>query len=566
MQTTHNRSQYDDDKELTRQIRENTLKKLYRKSAEERAVKVADQHNLPYLDLSLIHIGAEAVNAVPENIAKAANLAVIYKIGKKCRIAVTDPVNPETVQALKQLESQGINYELNVVSPESLLKAWVQYDNKNFINAVQEQSVSIKTEDLTNFEQGITDLIKLKQRISEINTTEVFGIIIAGAVKVKASDIHIEPEKNEIRIRYRIDGVLQDIIKLPKDIHRTIISRVKMLAKMKLNITSTPQDGNFDVSMENNNLNIRVSILPTPHGESVVMRVLSENNEGLQLEQLGFHQYYLEKIQEQIMKPTGMILTTGPTGSGKTTTLYAFLQKLNSPGIKIITLENPIEYKIEGVTQTQVRPEDGFSFVDALQAVVRQDPDVIMVGEMRNKETAETAIQAALTGHFVLSTLHTNNAAGAIPRLLHLGVKSTLIAPALNTVIAQRLVRRLCQHCREEYTPAQTTINKIQQIINNIPKKERLAIPSNLNKLYRSRGCAKCNFIGYSGRIGIYEIFTMTPNIQNIILDSTSVADMNKAARQDGMLTLEEDGLLKALEGFTSLEEIRRATGETFMQ
>jgi len=359
-------------------------------------------------------------------------------------------------------------------------------------------------------------------------------------------------------------GVLQDIVKFPKGVHKTIISRIKMLAKMKLNVNDVPQDGNFNVSMENSALNIRVSILPTAYGESIVMRVLSENAQGVQLDQIGFNQYYLEKIQEQIVKPTGMILTTGPTGSGKTTTLYSFIQRINQPGVKIITLENPIEYRVDGVTQTQVDQNDELTFASGLKSVVRQDPDIIMVGEIRDHETAETAIQAALTGHMVFSTLHTNNAAGAIPRLIHLGVNPALIAPSINAVIGQRLVRRLCEHCKEEYVPAQETIEKIKTAVANIPRNNTMRFPEKIEKLYRSKGCARCNFLGYSGRVGIYEIFTMTPNIEKIILANTSIADMMSAARKDGMITMEEDGLLKALEGLTSLEEIRRVTGEIF--
>lgn len=551
--------------DLRDKIQKETLRQLYQKSEEERAMRLAQKMKLPYVDLNIIPIDAETVNSIPEEKAVAANAAVIYRVGKKYQIAVSDPENFETKKLLEELrDKEGIVYNLVIVSPDGLKRAWNSYKFKSFTENFEEKGVSLKTEDLTDFEKGITGLIDLKKRILEINTTEIFNIIVAGAVKTHASDIHIEPDNDYIRLRYRIDGVLQDIVKFPRNVHKTIISRIKMLAKMKLNINDVPQDGNFNVSLENSALNIRVSILPTSHGESVVMRVLEETAVGLKLDQIGFNQYYMEKIQEEIIKPTGMILTTGPTGSGKTTTLYSFIRQINQPSIKIITLENPVEYRIEGVTQTPVDHNEEFTFANGIKAVVRQDPDVIMVGEIRDKETAETAIQAALTGHMVFSTLHTNNAAGAIPRLLHLGVNPALIAPALNAVIAQRLVRKLCEHCKEEYVPAQETLDKIRSIVATMPKNSSMKFPEKTEKLYRSHGCSKCNFIGYTGRIGIYEIFTMTPNIEKIILANVSTADMLAAAKKDGMLTMEEDGILKALEGVTSLEEVRRVTGQTF--
>ncbi|MDD3191098.1 MAG: GspE/PulE family protein [Candidatus Pacebacteria bacterium] len=564
MQVTQNNDR-DENQEVRERIQNETLKKLYRKSEEERAQKLAEQNKLPYLDLNIIPIDADTVSAIPEEKATKANLAVIYKIGKKYQIAVADPENFETKKLLQEMkEKEGIAYNLVVVSSDGLRKAWNNYQFKNFTETYEDRGVSIKEEDLTDFEKGITGLIDLKKRISEINTTEIFNIIIAGAVKTNASDVHIEPDKEYIRLRYRIDGVLQDIVRFPKNVHKTIISRIKMLSKMKLNVNDIPQDGNFSVTMENSAINVRASILPTAFGESVVLRILSENATGLKIDQIGFNQYYMEKIQEQIIKPTGMILVTGPTGSGKTTTLYSFIRHINQPSIKIITLENPVEYRVEGITQTPVDQNEEMTFASGLRSVVRQDPDVIMVGEIRDGETAETAIQAALTGHMVFSTLHTNNAAGAIPRLLHLKVNPALIPPAINAVIAQRLVRKLCEHCKEEYTPAPETINKIQSMVNAIPKNDSMEFPKKIEKLYRSKGCSKCNFIGYTGRIGIYEIFTMTPGIEKIILANTSTGDMMNAARKDGMITMEEDGILKALQGTTSLEEIRRVTGEVF--
>ena len=552
-------------KELREKIQDETIKRLYHKSEEERATAVAKKFELPYVDLSLMPVEAETVNSVPEEEARKADAVVIYKVGKKFQIAVLDPENYETKKFLHNLkEKEGISYNLVIVSRDSIKKAWTSYKVGTVTETFEDRGLSLKKEDLTEFEKGINNIIDLKKRITEINTTEIFNIIVAGAIKTNSSDIHIEPNLDYIRLRYRVDGVLQDIVKLPKKVHRTIVSRVKMLSKMKLNISDIPQDGHFDIKLENTQINIRSSILPSSYGESVVLRVLSESITGLNLDELGFNQYYLEKVEEQIAKPTGMILTTGPTGSGKTTTLYSFIRRINQPSIKIITLENPVEYRIEGISQTEVGDEKAISFAEGLKAIVRQDPDVIMVGEVRDPETAEISIQAALTGHLVLSTLHTNNAAGAIPRLLHLKVNPALISPSINLIIAQRLVRKLCPHCKEEYTPAEETINKIKEIISSIPRNNSIEVPKEIKTIYRSKGCSKCNFIGYSGRIGIYEMFSITPSIEKIILKDTSSSDIMAAIREDGMISMKEDGILKALESETSLEEIRRISGEIF--
>lgn len=552
-------------KQVKEKIQDETVRSLYHKSEEERATAIAKKFKLSYVDLNLIPIDAETVNSIPEEEAKKAEMAVIYKVGKKFQIAVIDPENYETKKVLERLKKEdGINYSIVIVSKDSLRKAWASYNFSTITETFEKQAMSLKEKDLTEFEKGVHNLIELKKRVLEIQTTEVFNIIIAGAIKTKASDIHIEPYKDYIKLRYRVDGVLQEIVNFPGKTHKTIISRIKMLSKMKLNVSNAPQDGHFNINLENTNVNVRVSILPSNFGESVVMRLLPETMTGLSLDELGFNQYYLEKIEEQIARPTGMVLTTGPTGSGKTTTLYSFIRRVNNPGIKVITLENPIEYRIEGISQIEVGEDVGMKFADGLRAVVRQDPDVIMVGEIRDSETAEIAIQAALTGHLVFSTLHTNNASGAIPRLLHLKVNPRLIAPSINAIIAQRLVRCLCKHCKEEYVPAEETIEKIKGVLAKIPRNNAIEIPKEVKVLYRSKGCQKCNFLGYSGRIGIFELFTITPDIERVILGDTSSSKVMEIARNEGMITMKEDGILKALNGETSLEEIRRVTGEIF--
>lgn len=564
-QTLNKRAEKEERKDLQEKIQDKTIRNLYHKGEEERATAMAEKFGLSYIDLNLIPINGETVNSIPEEEARKAEVAVIYKVGKKFQIAVVDPENYETKKLLERLKKEeGVNYNIVVVSRNSLKKAWASYNYSTIVDTFENQAMFLEKKNLTDFEKGIHGLIELKKRIAEIQTTELFNIIVAGAIKTKASDVHIEPNKEDVRLRYRIDGVLQEIVNLPKKTHKVIISRIKMLSKMKLNISNVPQDGHFNINLENTGVNVRVSILPSSFGESIVLRLLPESAVGLTLDKLGFNQYYLEKIEEQIIKPTGMVLTTGPTGSGKTTTLYSFIRRINDPGIKVITLENPVEYRIAGVSQTEVGHESGLSFADGLRAVVRQDPDVIMVGEVRDAETAEIAIQAALTGHLVFSTLHTNSASGAIPRLMHLKVNPRLIAPSINAIIAQRLVRCLCEHCKEEYIPAQETVEKIKKVLSEISKNNSVEIPKEIKTLYRGKGCPKCNFIGYSGRIGVFEIFTITPNIEKIILGDSSSSKIIMAAKEDGMITMKEDGVLKALDGITSLEEIRRATGEIF--
>jgi type IV pilus assembly protein PilB len=553
-------------KQIKEKIREETIKRLRHKSQEEKASALAKKLNLPYVDLNLIPIEMDVVAGIPEEIAKKGGLAAIYKVGRKLQIAAVDPENYETKKAIEKLtKEEKIDCKLIVVSQDSLDRAWESYRQATVVENFEDQQISLKAKELTEFEKGIHDLIELKQKITEVQTTETLNIIIAGAIKTRASDIHLESASDHIRLRYRIDGVLQDIVHFPKEVRKFIISRIKILSKMKLNVENAPQDGHFTVNLGNSTVNIRVSILPGSAGENIVMRLLDERAIALELGSLGLNQDYLEKIERALAKPSGMVLTTGPTGSGKTTTLYAFLAKVNNPNVKIVTLENPVEYRLEGISQTEVGDEDDdLKFAEGLRAIVRQDPDIIMVGEIRDSETAEVAVQAALTGHIVFSTLHTNDSAGAIPRMLHLGVKPTLIAPAINLVIAQRLVRKLCEHCKEEYHPAEETIKRIQTLIDQMPENSKVEVPQKIESLYRSRGCSKCNFIGYSGRIGVFEMFPVTPVIEKLILKIVSTSEILEAAVQEGMITMKQDGIIKALNGVTSLEEIRRVTGEIF--
>jgi type II secretory ATPase GspE/PulE/Tfp pilus assembly ATPase PilB-like protein len=346
---------------------------------------------------------------------------------------------------------------------------------------------------------------------------------------------------------------------LPIQFHPQLISRIKILSKLKLNIVSTPQDGSFEIQYNKLPVDVRVSVLPTAFGESIVLRLLRQDKGALRFEDLGIVGLAMANLEKQLQKPNGMILTTGPTGSGKTTTVYALLNKLNEPGVKIITLEDPVEFRVAGLTQTPIDANAGMTFASGLRAVLRQDPDIVMVGEMRDLETAEIAAQAALTGHIVLSTLHTNDAASALPRLLDLGVKPFILAPAINAIVAQRLVRKICQSCRQGYSPDKKLLSRVEMILKSIPQSAQVKLPKAL-KFYHSPGCSRCSGLGYKGRIGVYEIFTMNEKIEKLIQSAASTSEIRNQAIQDGMITMAQDGLLKALAGVTDVEEVFRVT------
>ncbi|MCX6765385.1 MAG: GspE/PulE family protein [Candidatus Moranbacteria bacterium] len=540
------------------------LRRMRKESEEEQAAALAKKHNLFYVDLNLFPLSGDELRSLPEEEARRFQVAVFQKAGKNIRLALTNPGSRETLDYVKKLQQEnGWNIRLYVVSLSSLSKALNKYKETPLLENLDALRLSLSGKDLEEFEREFKDLLELKKRIREIPTTQIITTIMAGAVKMKASDIHFEPQEEEVRLRYRLDGVLQDVGYLPLDIYRFIISRVKMMGGMKLNIRDIAQDGHFNVNLENGLINIRVSIIPGNRGESIVMRLLNQADVLLRVEELGLRGLAYEQVQKQTEKPHGMILNTGPTGSGKTTTLYAVLNRINVPGVKIITIEDPVEYEIKGISQTQVSKSRGYTFEKGLRAIVRQDPDVILVGEIRDEETADIALNAALTGHLVLSTIHTNSAAGAVPRLIELGVKPNLIAPAVSALIAQRLVRKICPHCREVYQPAKETANSIKKILAIISPKSKMEIPKDILQLYRPKGCPRCHNLGYRGRIGVFEVLTMSESIEKLILNMASEGEITQAALEEGMITMAQDGIMKAIEGITSLEEVWRVTGQT---
>ena len=541
------------------------LSRLRHTSEEEQTSAMAANLGLPYMDTNIVPVSTESIKLLSEEESRKFKVAAIQKAGRNVTMVSIDPLQNETAQFLESLKNErGWIMKIFVISRSNMEHIWERYKKIVFIDFLDEMAVNLKGEDLEKFEAEMKDLMSLKLRITELPTTQIINTIMSGAYKLRASDIHIEPQENEFRLRYRIDGVLQDIAYLPLKAFKSIVTRIKMMSGMKINIRDIAQDGTFEINIDRTDgakkLDTRVSIIPGNFGESIVIRLLDPDSIKVQVEDLGLHGLAGERLQKEIQAPNGMILNTGPTGSGKTTTLYAIINKLNEPDTKIITIEDPIEYELNGISQTQVEKSRGYTFATGLRAIVRQDPDVILVGEIRDDETADIAVNSSLTGHLVLSSLHTNNAIGAIPRLIELGVKPSLISPSVNAVIGQRLVRKLCE-CKEEYVPAKESVESLKKILSIISPKSKIDVPKKIEKLYRPKGCPKCNNLGYHGRQGIFEILTINEEIEKLILELAGETQLTVAALESGMITMLQDGILKAVAGITSVDEVQRVTG-----
>ncbi len=541
------------------------LSSLKRSSEENEAATLAHASRLPYVDLHIFPVDNEYVSIIPEGDATSLGIALFQKKGKEVRIAAIDPNDQNALSYIKSLEDrEGWMAKIYVASRSSVEHVWSIYRKPIFLDYLDHLKVSLSDDDLGKFEREFGNLIALKERILTIPTTQILETVLVGAIKLRSSDIHLEPEeRGEIRLRYRIDGVLQDIGRFPGSIYPLLLSRVKMLSKMKLNIRDKSQDGSFSLLLESRHIDMRVSSIPGNYGESLVIRLLDEETALADIGTLGLRGLAFEQVEKAFQKPTGVILNTGPTGSGKTTTLYAILRKLNDPGTKIITIEDPIEYRIANITQTQISKGNNYTFSMGLRSIVRQDPDVILVGEIRDDETANIAINAGLTGHLVLSTLHTNNAAGSVARLVEMGVRPNTIPNAINAFIAQRLVRCLCAECKESYEPAEETASSLKEILSLISPKAKIDIPKTIEKLWHPKGCARCNGTGYQGRVGIFEVLTLSDAIAEKVSNMASENEITREALEEGMVTMAQDGILKAVEGITSLDEVWRVTGQT---
>jgi len=418
--------------------------------------------------------------------------------------------------------------------------------------------IEISPQIFAETQEKIKNISDFKKKIEEFlikSVSEILEVILGGGISLRASDIHIEPEKNQAKIRLRIDGILQDVIIFDLKTSQTFLSRLKLLSGIKLNIADRPQDGRFSILIPPAEpIEIRVSTLPAEYGESIVLRILNPKSL-IEIEELGVRKDLLEIFKREIKRPNGMIIVTGPTGSGKTTTLYAFLKRIQNPEIKIITIEDPIEYHLKEISQTQANPSKGYDFASGLKSIMRQDPDVVLVGEIRDLETAKISIQAALTGHLVLTTLHTNDAAGTVVRIEALGEKPVNIAPAINMAVAQRLVRKVCQKCAKFEKISLPDFEKIKKALKKVPISSALKIP-------QAKGCKDCNFTGYQGRIGIFEAFLVDDEMEKFILTSPSISALREKAIKKGMLTMHQDGMIKVLEGITTIGEVERVTGE----
>jgi len=539
------------------------LAKMRHESEEQQAAGYAAVLGLPYIDLNIFPIDPETLRTIKKEDAEKYQVVSLQRAGKNVSLASPDPENTELQKFVEILKKEeGYSIKFFVCSQAGLQRSLEKYKHIALADSLEEMGLTLTGADLEEFEANLKDVIDLKKRINEIPTTEVLNIVSAGAIKMDASDIHFEPQADGIRLRYRLDGVLQNITLLPTSVYHYILSRVKVLAGMKINIRDVAQDGRFSITLGINEIDVRVSILPGNFGENIVMRLLNQESVALKFDELGLEGLAYDKLLAEMKNPNGMILNTGPTGSGKTTTLYAVINALNTPEVKIITIEDPIEYKIKGISQTQVSKSRGYSFANALRAVVRQDPDVILIGEIRDDETASIAIHASLTGHLVLSTIHSNSAIEAVPRLIDMGVKPSLIPAAAAAIIGQRLVRKLCPACKEKYVPARESIESIKKILAVISPKAKLSVPKEISSFYRAKGCPKCHGLGYKGRIGIFEIFTLNDEISKKITDMAPEAEILALSLEAGMITMLQDGILKSLEGITSLEEVQRVTGE----
>lgn len=534
------------------------IKQIDVKEREENTKKDAALFGLPYINLSEFPVSSEALKVVPEAEAKEHKLVCFYYSENDVRVGVLEK-RPENDTFIKEL-GERVHAEVTVylISAHSFENVLKLYATLPIIIPVS-KDINITDEEINRFELNINNLQSLQSAFKNVSISDSLTLIIAAALKLNASDVHVETEENKIAVRFRIDGVLYDVATLPKEQWKQFVSRVKLLAALKINVVDRPQDGRVTLQLAHDSLDVRVSTMPTVYGESVVMRILHSGTKGVTFDELGLRGEVYARLKREIERPNGMIITTGPTGSGKTTTLYAILRTLNKPGVKIITLEDPIEIKMEGLNQSQVDPSRDYTFAKGLRSLLRQDPDICMVGEIRDLETADIAIQAALTGHLMLSTIHTNSAAGVIPRLLSMGVKPFLLAPSLNSIIGQRLVRRLCQFCIEEETIAPEKMERVLQLLGSLPPAEKKNVDMKNLHFYHSKGCDKCSGLGYKGRVGIYEIFIMNKEIEQIILSAqVSEFAIQDLAVKNGMVSMAQDGLLKALDKMTTVDEVFR--------
>ncbi len=525
--------------------------------------KIVDEHNLtlaksklyniPYINISTVPASPEALSLIPQQVALRYHVYpfALDDAKREISLAMSDPMNITAIEFIEQKTG----YHVKPFSTEpSLLETSIATSySTTLAKEVTEALKDVKSEKSDfNILSGFKGGLVREEKVSEIVTH-----ILTFAIKSRSSDIHIEPLEQSTRVRYRIDGILQEKLTIPRQLHDSLISRIKILSDMKIDEKRIPQDGRFNFETEDQSVDLRVSTLPTTWGEKVVMRLLRKTGGVPDLQELGLRGRALKDLQDAILRPHGIILITGPTGSGKTTTLYSIIQKINSPKVNIVTLEDPIEYKIQGVNQVQINPAAGLTFASGLRSFLRQDPNIILVGEIRDRETADLAIQASLTGHLVFATLHTNNASGALPRLLDMGAEPYLLASSMTAIVAQRVVRKIHEDCKETYVPDQKLVEEMQNVLGKLwPQTSKQILFS------KGRGDTDCANSGYYGRVGIFEVLPVTDKIGRLILEKVASTQIEDRAVEEGMITLKQDGYFKVLEGITTIDEVLRVAQE----
>ena len=527
--------------------------------------------NIPFVDPTKKPVSAEVLNRLPEVVARRYTLIPFEydATTNQLSVAMSDPLD---LQVTEFVEKKSGTIVKPFISTKELITLAIQDQYSQ--NLTTEVTAALQEQGTVEAKEELKDLSTVEEVIKEAPVAKIVSTLLEYAMKGRASDVHIEPLEEKTRVRYRIDGVLQERVVLPRKVHDALVSRIKILSALKIDEKRIPQDGRFSFKLGEAAVDLRISTLPTVHGEKIVMRLLPKAAAPPTLQELGLRGTALKVFEDNITRPHGIILITGPTGSGKTTTLFGALSKINSPRVNIVTLEDPVEYQIPGVNQVQINPQAGLTFASGLRSFLRQDPNIIMVGEIRDSETAALAIQAALTGHLVFSTLHTNSSAGALPRLLDMGVETFLLASSMSAVVAQRVARKICTHCRQEYAPPQPVKDDIKRVLGSLANAPAVALSDeekvDLTEvegkkkliLFRGKGCDECGDSGYKGREGIFEVLGVTDQIGRLILERAPSNQIEKTAIDQGMVTMKQDGYLKALEGITTIEEILRVAQE----
>lgn len=536
---------------------EMVLDGINRDFEEKNTLKKAEELGLSYVNIGKTPINPDYLKLVSYEDCKKAKLVCFFKITDKVRVAVSDPDSEETKKVLELLRGQGFKLNINLASNSGIVEALKKYQDiqvykqKQIVTSVDEAA-------LKTYEKEIAQLKELEEKIPLITAEESINLINIGAMKTSASDAHYEPEDDYVTVRFRIDGVLHKVLTLRKKDYANILNQIKYQAKMKLNVKDVPQDGRYDFNYNDRKVDVRVSAIPTENSESVVCRFLDSGKKFSSLEELGFDSEYLERLKKLLDLTHGMILVTGPTGSGKTTTLYSLLSGFNNPEKKIITLENPIEYHIDGLVQSQINEKGTYDFAMGLRSILRQDPDIVMIGEIRDLETANTAAQAALTGHVLLSTLHTNSCIESVPRLINMGMEPYVVAPALDTLIAQRLVRKICEKCAKKVPISDEQKKDFEKTFEELKALHPEKVPAMPQEVWQEVGCDACSQTGYLGRMVIAEIVTVDDEMKELILSQASVGKLLEYARKKGFVTMREDGFRKVAYGLTTFEEVHR--------